>query len=212
MKKIFLLLIGMLSQMAALQAFDIEARVAYFYPTDNRLREIYGKNGWADYQVEVAAPLNMCCNCSWDWDLWFNAAYYQKSGHSTCLRNHTRVENWAFNFGVKRYFDMCTCFRPYLGLGGGFAHVQFRDKFRLDNFGGIFIGDTHPIKSRIHRWGGCLLVKSGVRYDFTCNIFADIFLDYSFNWFNREKKRHCVRTRSIDTGGLKTGLGLGYQF
>lgn len=199
MKKILLLLIGIVSQMAALQAFDIEARVAYFYPQDNRLREIYGKNGWVDYQIEASAPLNLCCDCSCNWDLWFNASYYQKRGHSTCLHNKTRVQNWAFNFGVKRYFDTCTCFRPYLGLGGGFAHVEFNDRSPF-------------VKRHIDRWGGALLAKSGIKYDISCHVFVDLFVDYGLNWYSSKHSREGVRTRSIDTGGVKAGLGLGYQF
>lgn len=198
MKKIVLLLLCVFSQMAALQAFDVEARVAYFLPQDSRMRDVYGKHGWADYEIEASAPLNLCCDCSCDWDVWFNTTYFHKKGNSTCLSNRTTVDNWAFNFGIKRYFDMCTCFRPYLGFGAGFAHVKFHDK-------------SPYVKQHIDRWGWTLLAKSGIRYDVSCNIFLDLFLDYAYNRFDSKHHRG-VQVRSVNTGGLKVGLGLGYQF
>lgn len=216
MKKIVLFMISMLSQLAALQAFEVEARVAYFYPSDSRLREVYGKNGWADYQIEASMPIKLGCECTPCWDVWFNADYYQKRGHSTCLKNKTKVENWAFNFGLRRYFDMCNCLRPYIGLGGGFANVRFHDRIFHNPFA---LNETVFLRRKIDKCGGSLLIKSGVKYDISCNFFVDLFLDYGFNWFSgknkhhgRKHENHGAKTRSIDTGGLKTGLGLGVRF
>jgi hypothetical protein len=199
MKKLILLTLCLLSQLASLQAIEIQGRVAYFYPLDDRMRKVYDKSGWAEYEIEVAAPLNLCCDCSRDWDVFFNTSYYFKKGKSTCLHNHTDVSNWAFNFGVKRYFDLCSCLRPYAGLGLGFAHVHFHDRSPF-------------VKNKIDKCGFAFLVKSGVRYDINCNLFADVFFDYAFNYFDFRKNRSCVSRNSIDTGGLKVGLGLGYQF
>lgn len=199
MKKLIFLTLCLLSQMASLQAFDIEGRVAYFYPLDNRMRDVYGKNGWAEYEIEVSSPLNLCCDCSCDWDMFFNTSYFFEKGRSTCLRDHTNVSNVAFNFGIKRYFDFCSSFRPYFGLGVGFAHVHFHD-------------DSPFVKNNINRWGLAVLVKSGIRYDFTCNLFADLFFDYAYNRYEFKKSCCCVSRNDIDTGGLKVGLGLGYHF
>ena len=49
MKKIIFFTLCVLSQMVSLQAFDIEARIAYFLPQDTRMRDIYGKNGLPEY-------------------------------------------------------------------------------------------------------------------------------------------------------------------
>ena len=198
MKKFILFSLFVLCQAASLQAIEIEGRVAYFYPQDTRMREIYGKSGWVNYQIEAAAPLSLCCECSSDWDAWTNFTYYQKKGRSNCLNNKTEVNNLAITFGVKRYFDTCTCFNPYLGLGVGFAHVNFHDHSPF-------------VKEHINRWGTAILVKSGIKYDITCNIFLDLFLDYAYDWFTF-KHRCCGSTRNLSTGGINVGLGLGYQF
>lgn len=198
MKNILLFLVFVCSQIGALQSFEVEARVAWFLPQDSRIRDIYGKNGFAEYELEASMPLPCCCECSCDWDLFTNLAYYDKKGHSSCLHDKTRVDNWTLNFGVKRYFDICECIRPYLGLGAGAAYARFHD-------------DSPFVHQHVKRWGAALLVKSGLKYDLTCNVFLDLFADYSYAWFNFHKHSG-VTTRNANTGGLKLGAGLGYQF
>lgn len=187
-------------QIASSEAFEIEARAAYFYPQEKRIRDLYGKNGFANYQIEAAMPFDYLndCYCSCDWDLFTNVGYYEKSGHTSCLNSRTTVNNWTINFGVKRYFDMCECFRPYLGLGIGAAYVKFHDR-------------SDFVRQHTNEWGFALLAKSGIIYDITCNFFLDAFIDYSYEWYDF-KKKSCVSTKNVNTGGLKTGLGLGYRF
>jgi len=199
MKKFIFLTLCLLSQMVSLQAleFDVEARVAYFYPSDNRMREVYNQNGWANYQIEASTPFDFCCDCSCDWRLWTNVSYFHETGHSSCLRDKTSVNNWAVNFGLKRYFETCMCLRPYLGLGVGFAYVQFNDHSPF-------------VHEHVRRWGVAVLAKSGIQYDVTCNLFLDLFLDYAYNGFRFHGC--CGSRRHVDTGGLNVGLGLGYKF
>lgn len=226
MRKFLLLSAIFLSQLVTsqVQAFDVEARVAYFLPQDHRLRDLYGKNGFPEYELEFSMPLNMCCDCSCNWVSFFNLGYTTKKGHvrchfedstpivvgdqtfslddcfgDVCLRNKTKVEQWTLNLGAKYFFDNCGCFRPYLGFGLGAANVRFKD-------------DSPFVRHNTDKWGFALLAKSGVEYDITCNIFTDLFLDYSYNYFCKEHSRGCNSTRSINTGGLKLGLGLGYRF
>lgn len=199
MKRIFLFLLFASSQLSSAESFDIQARVAYFYPQDHKIREIYGKHGFPEYEVEASVPLAWCLNnCSYDWDIWTNLSYYQKTGHSTFFKHHTRMNDWALNFGVKHYFCACERLRPYLGFGAGAAYVRFHD--------------TGPLVNRhVHKWGAAILAKSGIRYDVTCQLFVDLFVDYSYHWFKFHGKT-CVHHRNANTGGVKAGIGLGYQF
>lgn len=198
MKKLLLFLMCAFTQITSVEAFDVEARVAYFIPEDDRLRKIYGKNGFAEYEIEASMPMSCCCECACDWDYFFNVAYYEKKGRSSCLHNKTKIEDLAFNLGVRRYFDICECMRPYLGLGAGVVGVRFHDHSPF-------------VKQRTEKWGASLLVKSGVRYDITCNIFVDLFADYCYHWFNFHNNK-CLATRNVNTGGFKIGVGLGYGF
>lgn len=200
MKRIFLFTLFLLSQLSSIQAYDVEARVAYFYPTDNRMRNVYSKSGFVEYELEVSNPLNCFFNCFDEcWDGFANVSFYQKNGRSSCLNNRSKVTNWAFNVGGKRFFSCFKCFRPYLGIGAGFAHVSFHD-------------DSPYVKEHINSWGPSLLLKSGLIYDISCNFYLDLFADYGFNWFWPSVNNCCCTGRNIDTGGLKIGAGIGYKF
>ncbi len=185
--------------MTSMHAFDIEARAAYFFPQDNRIRDLYGKSGFAEYEIEASSSLDCLLQNCCDLDGFVNLSFYQENGHTNCTHDHTCVTNWTLNFGAKRYFNVCELFRPYLGFGIGAAHVRFHD-------------ESSFVKRHIHKWGVAVLAKSGLRYDLTCNLFLDLFADYSYSWFDFKCNRRCVNVRNVNTGGLKLGLGLGYQF
>jgi hypothetical protein len=191
----------------------VQGRVAAYFPEDKNMRRVYD-DAWPEYEIEVSTPLNLsCCDPCTPWELWSNFNYWERKGNSTCLNNRTRIDHYTVLIGAKYFFDLsdcgdcCGCFswsslRPYLGLGGGAAYVKFRDH-----------SESEFIKHHNHRAGGSLLLKSGIQYDFCNCMFADIFLDYAWNWF---RFRGCDgdehRKRTLQTGGLKLGLGLGYRF
>lgn len=200
MKKLVAFLLLILAQTASSEAFDIQARVAYFVPQDNRVRHIYGKNGFAEYELEASMPMMCCCECACNWDYWTNLSFYEKKGHTNCFHDRTKITNWTWNFGVKYYFDIWECVRPYLGVGVGAAHVRFHD-------------ESPFVRNHVKRWGAAFLGKAGLKYDLTCNLFLDIFADYAYNWFNfHHNHRSGVEKRNVNTGGWKLGLGVGYQF
>lgn len=206
MNKIFLFALLLLSHLTTAQAIDVQGRVAYFIPQNHHIRSIYA-DGLPEYEVEIAAPLNSFnCLCQCDDNLtgWTNFSIYEKKG-SSCQTCKTKITNWALNFGVKRYFADCLpCFfddfRPYLGFGIGFAHVKFRDH-------SPYVRNNHNGK-----YGFALLAKFGLEYQITCNLFLDLFADYSGNWFNANRSNENGSNRNINTGGLKLGAGLGYRF
>lgn len=199
MKRFFLFMFCLVSQISLVQAFDIQGRVAYFYPQDNRIREVYSDQGFPEYEIEVSQALSSTCQCDQDLDGFINLSFYQKNGHSTCLHNHSSVTNWDLNFGVKKSFTLFEMFKPYLGFGVGVAYVRFHDR-------------SHYVKSHVSSYGPSILAKSGVKYDLSCNLFLDMFLDYSYQWFNFNSKKRSVAVRNVNAGGLKLGLGLGYKF
>lgn len=209
MNKIFLFVILLFSHLATVEGLDVQGRVAYFIPQDHHIRSIYS-DGLPEYEVEIAAPLNSCsclCECNDDLTGWANFSIYQKKGHSigcSDFRYATKVTNWALNFGLKRYFSGCLpCFfdnlRPYLGLGIGVARVKFHDH-------------SPYVRNHVEKYGFALLAKLGFEYQITCNLFLDLFADYSGNWFDSPSSNSCNSTRCINTGGLKLGAGLGYRF
>jgi opacity protein-like surface antigen len=144
-------------------------------------------------------PFTCLRDCEPKWVGWANLSFYEKTGKSTCLHDGTHIKNGAFNMGAKYYFCHTDGYRPYLGLGIGFAYVNFRDH-------------SSGVRTHIHKWGPALLVKAGLEIDLAHNFFADLFADYSSNWFGNTHSRHCVKTHHVNTGGGNFGLGLGYRF
>lgn len=197
MKKILCALLFVFSGVVSLQGIEVEARVAAFFPEDHRMGQVYDKV-FPEYEIELSAPLNCCCDCSCNWDYFFNVSYYHQNGHSSCLKDKTTVDNWAFNLGVKHYFDICECFRPYLGLGAGPVNVKFHDQ-------------SPYVRKHTDKWGAAVLVKSGVIYDISCNIFLDAFFDYTYHWFHFNRSSD-LYVRTVNTGGFKLGAGIGYRF
>lgn len=232
MKKICLFILCLLlSQVGSVKAFEVEARGAYFIPQDHRIRDFFD-HGFGEWEVEVAAPLNFNCLCGFDLEAFINFSYYDKSGHSkfkcetcsscsqmtdipSCLdsnpcghKHKVKVTNWALNFGLKHYFDLCQCgcgferFHPYVGFGLGFDRVKFNNH-------------SHFVKRHQEKTAFALLAKSGIKYDLTCNFFIDIFADYAWSHFRFHSKRSeegCVKGHSLNVGGWKFGGGIGFCF
>jgi len=208
-RKTLLLVAMFLTTMMDVAAFefDIEGRVAYFYPQNKDLRKFYGRDGWAEYQLVVATPLNLCClDCNWA--VWADFGYFERKGHSRtdCVgeeHHGTRLRHYDFNVGILRYFPLCDCgwdhLRPYLGVGGGAARAQFHDKSEF-------------FHQHVKRWGASVVVRSGIQYEILCNVFLDGFVDYTWNHFSKQHSSDCIETKSFTTGGLQVGLGLGYRF
>jgi hypothetical protein len=207
MKRIILFAIFLLSQISLAEAFEleglqVEGRVAYFLPENKRIRHVYSDLGFPEYELEVAMPIGCYfsdCIPDLNLDVWTNVSYYEKKGRSYSLHDKTRVTNWALNAGVSYYFPICGPIRPYVGIGGGAAHVEFHDK-------------SQYVKQHREEWGGGFLAKLGLKYDVTCNIFIDVFADYSYNWCNFNRSKRCIEVHNVNTGGLKLGAGIGYRF
>lgn len=218
MRKLLLMGAILLSQLVSttqVQAIEVEGRVAWLIPTEKRIRDVYGKSGYPEYQLEVATALGDCCDCCCGMPItaFVNVSYFEKTGHtrckfenstlpqavldslceeSGCFRNKSKLEHWLITGGAKYYFDCFECIRPYLGFGLGAGGARFRDHSRNLNGPNVIVFEEQP-RERHNRekWGFAILAKSGIEYDVTCNIFLDAFLDYSHTWFSKEK-RHCT--------------------
>jgi hypothetical protein len=240
MRKLLLLSAIFLSQLVTsqVQAFDVEGRVAYLYPTEKRIRDAFGKNGTAEYQVEVGVPLDFLGDCFCDSPIagFFNASYFQESHRARCrfasaipeamlatlpcISNKHKLEHWLITGGAKYYFECFECIRPYLGFGIGAGGARIRSHGRIENAPNvILIEPEHHERRSKDRWGFAILAKSGIEYDLTCNLFLDGFVDYGYTWFTKDKKKHdCGTTtcssnrKNLDLGAVRAGLGLGYRF
>lgn len=168
----------------------IEFRSAAFFPMNHRFRDIYGTVG-ADYEFEIRTTV-FCCM-----EGWANFTWYPKHGSvgHCCGSSDLNIAN--FSFGLMKSCSVCDCFRFYAGIGPVFGGVWVHNKLRSCT--GLA---KKKNKDAAFAVGG--MVKTGILYYFTCNLFLDLFVDYFYEpaFFHRH----------VDVGGVRTGLGLGVAF
>jgi hypothetical protein len=163
---------------------SIEFRAAAFFPSSNLFRKIYG-NMSGDYQLEAATQI--CPHL----DSWVNIDGYSKKGRSVGFSDPTRVSIANLSVGIKLPYQIHEKFIIYIGIGPSLSWIFIHNKFH----------DYHQKKIQMVLGG---IIKSGINYFINSNLFLDLFLDYLY------QPAHFERT--VDIGGIKTGVGLGYRF
>jgi outer membrane protein W len=159
------------------------------------MRDIYG-HVWYESQVEANMVFDSCLA------LFANVSYTSKKGRSRGLHESTRATLIPATLGVKYYLPIsCSLFSPYIGIGGGVVWSRFRNH-----------SDADCIAKNVRDSGAALLLKLGIQAPLSCGFLVDFFVDYSKNWVHFHSHRKDVKTNHPETGGLKTGVGIGYQF
>lgn len=164
------------------QEIRLQARAGAFFPAVSRFTNIYG-NCIPFYELEAATSL-----C--DFDVWGNLDLVTKKGNSDALDYFTRITIANISFGVKLPYHISDDFSIYAGSGLSFGSVWVHNHIQGSNS-----------KSTHFTFGG--VIKTGITYNITCDLFADLFFDYLYQtaFHNR-----------LNIGGSKLGLGLGYRF
>ncbi len=167
----------------------VEARAAYFYPTDSAFRSIYNESGL--YSVEASYSSFGKIHP------WASVGMFYKSGHTVAENTKTSIIIVPLALGLK-YQCYWKCIKPYIGLGILVPYLHTKDD------------SPFVIKVR-NKWGVGAIVKSGIIYDITNCFFADLFLDYSWAKINFGKTSK-TSGRTADISGISVGAGIGYHF
>lgn len=167
----------------AVEASDIsvEFRSAAFFHSSGRFREIYGNVG-TSYQLEASTPLYNCM------DGWTNFDWFSKHNSGGCS---SRVSIASVSFGIKYPYRICGLI-TYIGIGPSISRIWLKNKPE----------DAEQERTSKLVLGGVL--KTGINYFITRDIYLDLFLDYLYQPVHFDTW--------VDIGGLKTGLGIGIQF
>jgi len=171
---------------------EAEVRVAYFYPTSKKVRDIYG-SGLPLYQVELSYDL---CN---RWSGWTSVGYLSKHGHSIGLHDDTRIHFYPIGLGVKHTFELPCHFEAYLGGGATYSILHIKDhssyvkeNVRKNNLGGV--------------------VKTGILYHVSECFFFDLFFDYSYTKYHFSGTHDNIKRNNLTMSGLQFGAGAGVSF
>ena len=167
---------------------ETEFRVAYFYPSSQRFRDIYS-GARIDYEIETTQRL--LCN----FYAWANVSWFPNSGHSLGEHHYTTIDLVPVSFGLKYLICLPCCTKLYIGAGPAYYFLNTHD---------------HSSCACIERyrnergWGGAF--KSQLDWFFCgCN-YLDLFVDYLYLPLNTN------RDSADQVGGLKVGLGIGHHF
>lgn len=173
-----------------------EMRVAYYHPYSSLVRRIYG-NGWADYQLELSAPI------AYNWKICTGISGFSREGESIGLNDPTRLQLIPLNLGLKVFFPLFDCVNFYLGGAVCYSSLNIKDD------------SEHNIHRHIRRQGLGGLLQSGVTYRFWREAYVSLFADYFFQKFHFSKSKrshHYVERIKLDMSGYKMGVGLGMVF
>lgn len=179
----------------------VKLSVAYFRPTDDKVRKIYS-DAWANYQFELSRTLFNSNWAAWgsvDWSGANGEALY--IGSQPVSKDKTNLWILPLSFGLQYYLPVDRLNgRFYLGGGASVAFVRITD-------------DHDHVKKNLSKngaWGGIL--KSGFQYFFCNSLFLDVFMNYSFQKVRFSNEHTNVQTSDAHLDGLKIGAGLGLCF
>lgn len=175
--------------------WSTEIRVAYYHPVERKVRKIYSY-AFANWQLEIGKRVTD------DFQVWAAIDTSSNHGHSLGLHDKTHLRLTNCNFGLKYLYSLDCSTEVYLGAGMNYGILRITD---------------HSDYVREHtdqeRLGG--LLKAGVNYYITCNLFVDFFFDYLFQEFKFKNSSHSdyyVERHNLQMSGYKTGVGIGYKF
>lgn len=160
----------------------LEIRTAAFFHQSKKFRKIYGDVN-ADYQIAGSFALTPVFELWGEWDYLYSSK--SKKDYKT------RINLNNFDFGIRYVYSFNPQLDAYIGLGASVAQVRLHDK--------SFCGKNNHSKTV---WG--FVTKTGLRYWFYRNLFAEVFIDYLYQDAHFEK--------NANIGGLKVGAGLGVKF
>lgn len=172
----------------------LEFKVASFFPTDQCLKNIYGKAA-ALFGPEVTFQFADDCNLYGFGSLDFLV----KSGYSVGLCDSTTLYMIPAAIGLKYLFPFSVG-DFYVGLG--FQPVNV-----------VTTNCSEYVQQSTSQWAFGGIAKIGCFFDVARDFFVDLFLDYSFATIKGcNTCSDQVDPLKIKVSGVILGAGLGYRF
>ena len=169
----------------------VEAKAAYFHPTDSKFRKIYSSRGiyGAEYQFQAWRSLYG----------WASADYYSSWGRSIGLRDRTHIYFVPLALGLK-YLHSFNRVDLYVGVGalGTYLHIRDHSPYAI------------PTSCK---WGFGGIAKVGCTVNLPKSFFLDFFSDYSYTKVDFHNTHgHKIQRHRVDLSGCAVGGAIGYRF
>lgn len=178
-----------------LKDYLLELKAAYFLPTGDRFKNVYGGSGIYGLEFTFQAKDFLY--------VWTSADFYLKSGHAygSACTSPSSTDIWFLPFaaGIKLF---CPINIVDLWLGGGVLGTY------------VNVKDHNPnVISSISKWGVGGIVKAGAIINCTKYLFVDLFTDYSFMQIPfHDTRKGTVIPHKADLSGWSFGGSIGYRF
>lgn len=185
--------LGLCSVATYLHARDVlvEAKVAYFLPTDHKCREIYSGGGMYGGECTFQVRQKLYG--------WISADYFSKEGSSIGGHDPTNIIMVPLGAGLKLLFPFKTA-DLYIGAGvlGTYVHMRDHSPFVIQS---------------ISKWGVGGIAKVGVICNLPKHFFADLFTNYTYTKIDFHGTDHEGGARQdANISGCSFGAGIGYRF
>lgn len=166
---------------------EAEFRVAYFYPTSKRFREIC-PGARIDYGLEGTFYLRPCLG------VFGNLTWLPTNGRSLWERHHTHVDLVPFTAGLRYRFCWNRCMALRVGLGVAYFFVSTRDR-----------SDCRCIQKHTFHQNAGVVAKADWQWKFCQCVYVDLFADYLYLPIN-------TVSGCSQVGGFNFGIGIGRRF
>jgi hypothetical protein len=188
--------------------YMLEARAAYFYPTNSQFRKVYSENRGIyglEFDLQVWKRLFA----------WASIDYFSSKGKTDIDKGHTYNPTVSCTFDIDR--DRTHITIVPLGLGLKYFFNKGPAQFYLG--AGVLIPYLHThvhskylVRNR-SQWGVGGAFKSGVLFHLPASFLIDIFTDYFLMDMHLHRTHHKeVITHRAHLSGFSFGAGVGYAF
>ena len=184
-------------QKASSESHGIEmmliGKAAYFRPSSNKFRKIYG-GGWIyDMELKIQTYKQLYT--------WTSIGLFTKSGVTSGGRDRTKIQIVPIGVGLQYLYPLgYHNDAVYFGAGvlPTYVHVYDQPSFLV---------------SSSHKWGYGGVFKTGAILYLCHSIFVDFFANYTILWISGDDSTTpLVFGTKANLCGLSVGGGIGYRF
>ena len=180
------------SKVNALSSGMIEAKVGYFFFTNQTMRKVYSGIGW-DGQIAASYPVYKSLH------IYGSVEYTEKSGRS--LNDHQKTFLWQLpiSFGLRPVFAIGDHLAYYATVGPRYFFTYVHNS-------------SSYVPKRMSANGCGAFANTGFLYVFNSGFTFDIFAEYSYKMLKFTSNLAGTQGSNAQVGGVSVGLGFGYAF
>jgi hypothetical protein len=191
--------------------WTLEVSGAYYLPSSTKIRHLYS-GGWVDYQVLTSKRMYDFVDV-WGSVNWMGKQRTFRDEDYNDVKNRTKIYVLPLAVGCSWIYPILPCTEVYFGVGGCFSFLNINNHCTNYKRHGL---SRSPFKHHIQRTDFGALIKCGVQYALSNDLFVDLFANYlsqRFHFGDHRKVTGKYRFKHhLNLSGFKFGLAIGVYF